>query len=363
MDISADIPVTKSFILKRLTQEEIFEYYLNVEVQTERHFRNPLRKDDNPTCNFSYHGEKLRFRDWSWPRALDCFDVVMKMYNLSFDESLKRIAADFNLTEEDKNTDAVMRFKEIKRVEGTKSRTRIRVRLSSFTEQDKMYLSKHGVHGEQCKKYNVKPIDRVWVRGNLIWGYHDQDPAIGYYLGLDDNDMELWKIYYYSRDSQRFVCNTNKIQGWEQLPETGRVCVITKSLKDVMTLDYFNIPAIAPQGESNIFSENKAKDLKQRFDHVVSLYDFDRAGVTSANRLRRRFGIPPLFLTDGRFNTENYAAKDISDFVKYNGEQRARGLIHKQLKHSPINENAYYGNETSSTDVEATENRLSGSSI
>lgn len=338
MKYTANIPVTKKFILERVTQEEIFEYYLGVEVQTRRQFCNPLRKDDNPTCNFSYHGEKLRFRDWSWPRPLDCFDIVMKMYGLSFDDALKRIASDFDLVGTSENSHAVQRFSQIKEAEGTVKRTRIRVRLSSFTNQDKRYLKNHGVHGEQCKKFNVKPIDRVWVRGNLIWGYHDKDPAIGYYFGKDNDGHELWKIYYYSRDSgTRFICNCNTIQGWEELPQSGSGVVITKSLKDVMALDNFNIPAIAPQGESQRFPEEKAEELKERFDIVRSLYDFDRAGVAAANRLRKRHGIPPLFLTDGRFNTEDYGAKDFSDFVKYNGEQQARGIIHRQLEKMSIN--------------------------
>lgn len=338
MDYSANVPITKEYILKRVTQEKIFEYYLNVEVQTERQFCNPLRKDDNPTCNFSYHGEKLRFRDWSWPRPLDCFDIVMKMYGLDFDDALKRIASDFNLTDASENSHAVMRFRQIREAEGTKKRARIRVRISSFKEQDKRYLQSHGVHGEQCKKFNVKPIDRVWVRGNLIWGYHEKDPALGYYFGKDDEGHELWKIYYYGRSSgTRFICNCNKIQGWEQLPARAPGVVITKSLKDVMALDNFGIPAIAPQGESQNFPEDKMEKLQERFDIIRSLYDFDSTGVSAAQRLRKSYGVPPLFLTDGRFGTQNYAAKDFSDFVKYNGEQQARGIIHRQLDKMSLN--------------------------
>lgn len=345
MKFSANVPVTKKFILERVTQEEIFEYYLSVEVQTRRQFCNPLRKDDNPTCNFSYHGEKLRFRDWSWPRPLDCFDIVMKMYGLNFNDALKRIASDFDLAGTTENSHAVSRFEQIQEAEGTKKRTRIRVRLSSFTDQDKRYLKSHGVHGQQCKKFNVKPIDRVWVRGNLIWGYHKKDPALGYYFGQDSEGHELWKIYYYARESgTRFICNTNKMQGWEQLPEKGPGVVVTKSLKDVMALDYFGIPAIAPQGESQYISDDKIEDLHERFDIVRSLYDFDLAGVGAAKRLREK-GIPPLFLTDGRFGTEDYGAKDFSDFVKYYGEQQARGIIHRQLDEMSINQDSLYQKE------------------
>jgi len=345
MDYSANVPITKEFILERVTQEDIFEHYLGVEIQTRRQFCNPLRHDENPTCNFSYHGQKLRFRDWSWSRPLDCFDIVMKMYDLSFNDALKRIAADFNLAGTTENSHAVQRFKQIQRAKGTAKTTRIRVRLSSFTDRDKRYLTKHGVHGEQCKKFNVKPIDRIWVRGNLVWGYHEKDPAIGYYFGQDEEGHELWKIYYYNRDSGvRFICNTNRVQGWDQLPESGPVLVITKSLKDVMALDYFNIPAIAPQGESQLLSDEKIQEIHERFDTVRSLFDFDLAGIGAARRLRDKHGIPPLFLTDGRFNTENFGAKDFSDFVKDNGKQQARGIIKRQLENLSINHKPYQEN-------------------
>lgn len=339
MDFRPNIAITKSFILKRITQEQIFERYLGVEVQTRRQFCNPLRHDKNPTCNFSYHGKKLRFRDWSYQRPLDCFDIVMKMHGLNYDQALKRIASDFDLANSSTDSNAIMKWKEMKRAESKKTRTRIRVRLSDFTEQDREYLTSHGVYGEQCGKFNVKPIDRVWVRGNLIWGYHEQDPGIGYYLGKDEDDMQLWKIYYYRRSSGiRFLCNNTKIQGWNQLPEKGDMVVITKSLKDVMALDYFGIPSIAPQGETTPIPDEKINELKNRFGIVRTLFDFDLAGVRAGQRIRKKHGIPTLFLTGGRFNTKDYGAKDFSDFVKYYGEQAARELIYKQKQKLTINQ-------------------------
>jgi len=344
----ANYPVTKEFILKRLTQEQIFEKYLGVEAQTHRQFCNPLRKDRNPTCNFSYHNGKLRFKDWAWPgKPLDCFDIVMKIYNLSFDQAMKRIASDFGLTNTTENSDAIERFKKLKAGTGKSTRTQIRVRISEFTEQDKQYLRMHGVTGKQCSKFDVRPIDRVWVRGNLVWGYHPEDPAIGYYFGTDDEDIQLWKIYYYKRpNSPRFICNTSRLQGYDQLPESAAGLVITKSLKDVMALDRFGIPAIAPQGEAHLMKKETINELKDRFDIIRTLFDFDLAGVKAAKYIRNRYSIQPLFLGDGRFGTEHFEAKDFSDFVKYNNIQQARGLVYRILNELSINRDAIIKSRT-----------------
>ena len=49
------------------------------------------------------------------------------------------------------------------------------------------------------------------------------------------------------------------------------------------------------------------------------MYDFDRTGVKWANFLRRKFDLPVFFLTDGRFGTRDYRAKDISDYIRLHG--------------------------------------------
>ena len=44
-------------------------------------------------------------------------------------------------------------------------------------------------------------------------------------------------------------------------------------MKDVMCLYSFGIPAIAPNSETQFVSEKVLEELKQRFKHIVLLYD------------------------------------------------------------------------------------------
>jgi len=327
-DLKVDPKIDKEYILSRISQEEIFEYYLGVEVQTHEHIRSPLRRDRHPTCNFEYYKGKLYFMDWAmFDSPKDCFNLVMYMYDLDFWDALEKIAADLDLSDKEKDNQLQFEFEASESdPEDGESPTLIEVKKQPFTKTDANYLSKYDIIKETCEYYKVFSIKRVWLNKDSIYSYDKEDPALGYFFGLK-NGVQQWKIYFYKRDQLRFLCNTNRIQGYPQLPDDGDHCVITKSLKDVMSLYQYNISAIAPQSESTIPSKRLIRELKERFSNVVSLYDFDRTGVSTANRLRHNHSIQPLFLTNGRFDTVDYGAKDFSDYVKSNSEEDVVKLI------------------------------------
>ena len=66
--------------------------------------------------------------------------------------------------------------------------------------------------------------------------------------------------------------------------------------------------------------------INQYWSRKFCLTDFDITGIRIANKLRKK-GYEPLFLTNGRFNTWNYNAKDISDFIETYGYSKTKDLI------------------------------------
>jgi DNA primase len=170
----------------------------------------------------------------------------------------------------------------------------------------------------------------LWLNGTIIYKYRDTDPAYSYYFGNG-----LYKIYFPFRKEKRFITNTNSgiLQGFDQLPETYDFLIITKALKDVMCLNSLGVPAVAPQAEGNIIPKELIQLLKPRFNNIYSLLDFDYAGIKSANRLRREENIEALFLTNGRFNTLNYGAKDPAEYLKINGVDNTMNLIKDIYNH------------------------------
>lgn len=324
--------ITPELILANVSQEEIFEHYLNIKVQLNILFTSPLRSDEHPTCNFSWYNGVLYFRDWSEPRPKDCFNIVQELFNCDFYQALTIIKTDLldgkNIRIPNSSNAHSFSNRNSKKNKSSKKK-RIRVSICEFHSENIEYLSQYGITSKQTTKFNVFSIDKLWVDGKLIWTYNKKDPCLAYYFGKSEKGEQRWKIYFYKRDEYRFIGNTNRINGSVQIPKEGKQLIITKSLKDVMCLDRLNIPAIAMQNEVTIPYDYIIEDLKTRFDEIYSFYDFDKTGVVNANKLKKIYNIPYIFLTNGKLKTTDYKAKDISDFIMENGLTEAKRFLNK----------------------------------
>lgn len=295
------------FILKRVSQEEIFERFLNIDVQTHSLFSSPLRVDHKPTCNFFYsRSGDLLYKDFSGHFTGNCFQIVKFIYNCDYNQALQIIAKEFKLIEGDNIIERIPKVfnKQIK------EKADIKVQWASFEKDDLNYFKQFGITLKTLNFFEVGKCKFFWINNTLIYSTKKENPAYGYYFGK--NELKIYLPF----NTPRFYCNTNIIQGLKQLPKQGNRLIITKSLKDVMTFYELGIPAIAPQGESQIIPESLANELKKRFKIIYVLYDFDLTGIRSANKMKKLYGFKILFLTNGRFKTYNFKAKDISDYVK-----------------------------------------------
>lgn len=324
-DLSAE------YILNAYPQEQIMEHYLGVPVRLKTRFLSPLREDNTPTCGFFYTKDgDLIFKDFAGFFAGGCFKVVMHIYNCSFYEALEIIANDFGMIDgvrvERKDYPHYVNFH--------RTVTNIGIQRRSFNDEDRMFWTQFGISKATLLHFQVPPVQRVWLNDKVIYTYTQGDPAYAYDFGEGQ-----FKIYFPKRKTSRFICNCSVVQGYQVERDMSKGVVITKSMKDVMVLHEFGITAVAPQSETVYPDEQWVKELQQTAPFVVSLYDFDRAGVTMANFMRKTYGIPALFLTNGRFGTINYGAKDISDLVQSAGVERVRGLINKTYGRISSNNN------------------------
>lgn len=311
--------LTKEYILERVSQESIFERYTGEKVQFDELVCSPLRKDTHPTCGFRYSiSGTLYLKDFSGHFWGNCFDVVMYMYNCPFNQALKIIAQDFNII--GKVTSLLPEKPQSYYKE--KSYTLIKIRVRKFNQSDVDYWKSYGIPGRILKQYGVFACENVWINEQLYYNYRSDDPAYAYRFNTGS-----YKIYHPNRTTYRFLSNSVEIQGYKQLPEKGKFLVITKSMKDVMLLSRFGIPAIAPPSESYEIARELVEEMRERFRNVVMLYDFDLAGVRTSNKMKYRHGLTTLFLTNGRFGSFNYGAKDLTDYYKLHGAEMFRKLL------------------------------------
>jgi hypothetical protein len=324
INISSEVVPTENYILKRISQADIFEYYLGVRVQTDRMFKSPLRRDKNPTCNFSWYNGKLYYRDWAWPKPLDCFSLVVLLFNCNFEEALNKIASDFKLYEKEVSTKRVKEIKvrkEKNNIQSEKEKSRINISLKNI-EYALDYFTLYGISRNTLDLFNVFGIRKAWVNGQSVYVFDSNDPCVGYYFGKDSDGNQRWKLYFYTRtNGTRFICNTNRINGWIQLKVTknlGDVLIITKSLKDVMALYELGYPSIAMQNETTIPYPRIVSKLEDMFSDIVTLYDYDDTGITTSKEIQDKYEIRPIYLKK---------AKDASDYIKAFGKEKTANKI------------------------------------
>lgn len=312
--------ITKEYILSNFSQEDIFQKVFPEEISLNKSYKNPLRNDEKAGCRFYYtQGGNLLFHDLSRGVKYDCFAFMMEQYRCSFPEALEMIANTEGIY--NPNVKGNQNYKILKEKEEQKSHTPIQIKVRSWNSQDVTYwYKKYGLTRSTLNKFKVFPVEFAWYGKNICYRHDFFDPCYAYKLGKYE-----YKLYFpfrkdnHKKHLQRFLTNTGRLQGYMQIPDKMNILCLTKSMKEVMCLDqYCNIPAVAKQGEGMYYSDKEIQHFKERASFIFVFLDFDNVGVKMANELFKRHGIYPLFLTNGKYGTIDYGAKDLSDYIEKN---------------------------------------------
>lgn len=320
--------ITKEFLLSKNSEETYMSTYLRVPIKRGL-FCSPLRKDNRPTCSFC-HSKKgeLMFHDFGTGFHENFVGVVMEIHKCSYQEALNIIAEDFGYISKAEDRPAVkIKVSDVKLEE--KTETLIQIKPKAFSEQELKWWKGFGITEKTLKKYKVFSCDSIFLNGDYFSSSSPRVPIYGYYCGKK-NGQELWRIYFPSKRSFRFLSNVGKsyIQGAKQLPKTGDVLLITKSQKDVMLAYELGIPAIAPCSEVLFLSNKQIQHLKKRFKTIVVCYDTDITGIHNLKQIK--INHPDLHTF---FIPRKYGVKDISDFFKKYGEEETRRLAGELLQY------------------------------
>lgn len=315
--------ITKEFLLSKFNEETFMTYYLGIPVKKGL-FKSPLRGDRVPTCSFFRNkAGELIFKDFSGAFYGNFINVVMYKYQCNYYKALKIIASDFGLI----GTSIKKTPIKVQETFKDSGQAVINVEIQDFTEQELKWWNKYGITEKILKKFKVYSCKNVWLNGNYFAKSAQNNMMFGYYGGIKDK-VELWRIYFPQRKEYRFLSNwnSNKIQGFNQLPKTGNVLVITKAMKDVMTLYSVGIPAIAPNSETLFISDNVLSNLKERFNRIFVLYDNDLPGISNMNKIKKLH--PEL---NYLWIPRETGAKDISDLHKLLGKKNFNVFLKEKL--------------------------------
>jgi hypothetical protein len=327
--------ITIEYILKRVTEEAIYERYLGFRPDYSGVFRNPLREDASPGCYFYINKrDRIKFKDasrgWDW----DCFNVVEHLFQISLKEALQRIAVDFGLTHG--TTSQVQAV----RAQRRKDKIGLRVKRREWNAEDRKYWH---------TQYTLRrvdmpatfPLSHAWYTRNdeidpsPFYIYREGDPAYAYHF--PEYGPYEYKIYFPYREKGRKFRQSRGdiIQGLAQLPDKGHILIITKSMKDRHVITKYGarvgISACAPMSETQLIPAKIMAELNLRFDYIITLFDFDRTGIMLARRYEKEYGIRPIFFgpeyKNGLIRTGPGGIKDSADFVAKYGPEVTMKLV------------------------------------
>lgn len=323
-DYTFEPKITKEFLLSKNNEETYMTYYLGIPVKKGL-FKSPLRSDNHVTCSF-FRGKSgnLYFKDFASGKCLTFEGVVMEKYNCNYSTALKIIANDFGYTHSSTSKKAV---KIQPKFEGEKQ-TFIQAEIKDFSEAELKWWNSFGITKDILNKFKVFSCKTVFLNGNIYAQSAQHSPIYGYYFGKKEN-VEQWRIYMPKRKEFRFIGNvsTKTIQGYKQLPKTGKVVVITKSMKDCLSMYSFGIPAIAPNSETQFLTDSMLEDLKKRFKYIVVFYDNDLPGIKNMRKIKKNHPELNYF-----YIPRHYEAKDFSDFYQKYGRTKTLDIIKSYLK-------------------------------
>lgn len=324
--------LSKDLILSKFSEEQIMEYYLRIPVKKGL-FRSTIRKDKNPTCSFYRNSNGiLIFKDFATGQNLNCFEVVKTIFNCNYYQALRIIANDFNIINDKSLHKNLGKINKSPTKIQDKNHSKIQITSQPFTEKELKWWGKYGITLDILNKFNVYSCKYVFLNDNLFAESQQNCPIFGYYGGkIKDNKekIELWRCYFPKRINYRFITNwpSKKIQGYEQLPKNGELLIITKSLKDTMTLYSLGIPSCSPNSETQFISDAVLKELQSRFKYIVVLYDLDHTGIQFSKKIKYKY--PSLIVT---LLPREDRCKDISDYYVKFGRKKTIEMINNKIK-------------------------------
>ena len=302
--IKEEVTITLDYILSRVSEYDIYAAYIG-NFKVGMIYNSPLRKDKTPSfgCFYSRKTKQLLFKDHGTGECGNVIKFVSLITGLTnYSDILNDIVNKLKITSST-HLDSSKQY-----IPSTE--TVIGVVRQEFTDTDINYWRQFNIQVETLKKFGVSSIKYYLCNGIVKSVYKEENPMYAYKVY---NHFKIYKPLADKYTKWRNNLTELDIQGFKQLPKTGDILIITKSMKDVMCLYEMGIPAISPSSESTFIPDRVLEQLKKRFKRIIILFDRDSSGCKSSIKIWNKYKLKPLFIN------KRFKSKDISDAIKYNG--------------------------------------------
>ena len=326
-----------------ISSYDIYCEFIGEEVEVGSAILSPIRFDKKPTFLLFIPQDRddVFFKDFAW-RGGDVFTFV-RLFALYQENIVLSSRFDIIHYIDKKLGIGLFSGSKTSRIVRRKisesfyaSKRIIKFRSREFTERDKKYWNKYHIKEETLKLYDVRSVHKLLNESDeVVYTVNTRTLTFAYVI------FDRLKLYRPEDDIKykwRNTCPSHYYQGLQQiikLKSTNKKLIWTKALKDVMVFyTFLNVKydVIAPHGETYIPTDDFLAKLFDKYDEIIIVYDFDRAGVAGANKLRKRdkrFKVKFVSTKRIKINGDiSIIDKDISDFA----EGRSYEEVENKLK-------------------------------
>lgn len=315
------IDITKEYILSKISHFDIFHMYIP-KLKLNNAFCSPFEKDTHPSVcvKMSKDTGIPYFTNFSKNYTLNSFQYVGKIFGLDYNQTLRKIASDFGIVGNIRNTQDIVKKYEQPRVE--KEYRKFDVFARPFNHDEIEYWNKRYLSEEKVKKGNIYGYDRIFMDGKKIVRTNLLSFAY-YYPSID-----RFKIYTpFALKPKKWFTNVplQHIEGLSNLKK-DKICIGAKSRKDNLIISLFIPEVFECQNESeSTISEKNIKYIKENSKRCYLYFDPDPTGVKSCTYYNQ-FGL------DYVNNSKECEAKDADEYIiRYKPEGFEQFLKEKNL--------------------------------
>lgn len=307
-------------LMEKVSDYDIYSYYIG-SFKPGRLMNSPLRTDDkNPSfAIFPSKTGGLLFKDHGTGESGNAIKFIKLYRNIQtraeLEKELLRIVRKINPNVSNrKNSYNHTSYGNIN----------IGIVRQPFTDVDRQYWKQFHISVDTLRKFKVFSIKYFLCNSVVRSTYKEDNPMYAYKV------YDKFKIYrpLASKYTKWRTNLTNRhVQGLAELPiEGGNLLIITKSLKDVMSLYEMGYSAIAASSETTFIPEDILDSLRKKWKHIIILYDRDETGMKRAREYSK------LYKLDAIFVHKKFNAKDISDAIRDNGFSKVKNWLNETLQ-------------------------------
>jgi hypothetical protein len=318
-------------VLKKVSQEKIFEHIFGYEPKEYEFVTSPFRKDKRPGCWFYYtENGTLRFADFANTsvingirlKNIDCIDSVRIKHGLNYVQALKYVLE--NIVE----TISVKK----PLIQKNKEEVELHIMPRNFKKEDINFWNRYLISIDNLMEDKVFAVSNVFMKNTRKGDIRVNFNTIAYcYTNFEGKRKKIYNPLA-KPGNTRFItnCKQDDIGGIHNL-KNDNTLIITKSYKDYRVIKNLHYQVIWFQSETQFPNQNLLSEIFKKYNKIVIFFDNDEVGIKSSNTLLiyiksfYKKEVKNIFLP---INYLEYGIKDPSDLVAKKGQT----FLYKFLK-------------------------------